>query len=130
MHFQSPPFQEAKLVRSTAGAILDVVLDLRPNSPAFLHHFGVELSAANRRMIYVPEGCAHGFQTLEDGSEILYQISNYYAPEAACGVCWHDPAFNIHWPLDIEVISIRDMQYTAFRGATDPRIHAAAREMQ
>jgi dTDP-4-dehydrorhamnose 3,5-epimerase len=114
MHYQSAPFEEAKLVRCTAGAIHDVILDLRPFSPSFRQWIAVELSAANRRMLYIPAGMAHGFQTLEDASEVFYQISKPYAPEHACGVRWDDPAFAIRWPLRDPILSERDRTYPDF----------------
>ena len=115
MHYQAAPHEEAKLVRCTAGAIFDVALDLRPSSPSFGAWFGIELSAENRRALYVPEGCAHGFLTLEDGSEVQYQISHAYMPEAARGVRWDDPAFAISWPEAVVVINERDRSYPDFR---------------
>jgi dTDP-4-dehydrorhamnose 3,5-epimerase len=115
MHYQGAPHEEAKLVRCTAGAIFDVALDLRADSPTFREWFGIELSAENRRALYVPEGCAHGFLTLDDGCEIQYQISQSYAPEAARGVRWNDPAFAISWPAEIVVINERDSSYPDFR---------------
>jgi dTDP-4-dehydrorhamnose 3,5-epimerase len=114
MHYQSAPFAEAKLVRCTAGRIYDVILDLRPWSRSFGHWIGVELSAANRRIAYVPPGTGHGFQTLEDESEVFYQISEYYAPEHARGVRWDDPAFAISWPLANPILSERDRGYPNF----------------
>jgi dTDP-4-dehydrorhamnose 3,5-epimerase len=114
MHYQSAPFEEAKLVRCTAGAIHDVILDLRPFSPSFRNWIAVELSAANRRTVYIPAGLAHGFQTLEDASEVFYQISKPYAPEHACGVRWDDPAFAIRWPLCQPILSERDRSYPDF----------------
>jgi dTDP-4-dehydrorhamnose 3,5-epimerase len=111
MHFQIPPHEEAKLVRCTAGAIYDVIIDLRENSPTRLRWAGVELSARNRLMVYVPEGFAHGFQTLEDNTEVFYQVSAYYHHESARGVRWDDPAFGINWPLEISVISERDRSH-------------------
>lgn len=98
MHLQAEPHGEAKLVRCTRGAIFDVALDLRPDSPSYLKWVGVELSAGNALALYIPVGCAHGFQTLQDGSEVLYQISVAYEPGAARGVRWDDPAFGIAWP--------------------------------
>ena len=98
LHYQAAPHGEAKLVRCTRGAIYDVAVDLRPDSPSYLRWFGVELSADNGRALFVPEGCAHGFQTLVDASEVLYQISTPYVPDAARGVRWDDPAFGIEWP--------------------------------
>lgn len=114
LHYQAAPFEEAKLVRCTRGAIYDVVLDLRPGSPAYKQWVGVELSAANRKMLYVPEGCAHGFLTLEDESEVSYQMSEFYHPESGRGVRWNDPEFGIHWPEEVKVISDRDRTYPGF----------------
>ena len=115
LHYQVAPHEEAKVVRCTAGAIFDVALDLRPESATFRRWFGVELSAENRRGLYVPEGCAHGFLTLDDGCEVHYQISQSYAPEAAAGVRWNDPAFAIRWPGEVVVINERDRSYPDFR---------------
>jgi dTDP-4-dehydrorhamnose 3,5-epimerase len=115
LHYQAAPFEEAKLVRCTAGAIFDVVVDLRPESSSFKGWFGEELSAENRRALYVPEGCAHGFLTLADDSEVHYQISQFYAPESARGVRWDDPAFGITWPGEVVVINDRDRTYPDFR---------------
>jgi dTDP-4-dehydrorhamnose 3,5-epimerase len=98
LHYQAAPYGEAKLVRCTRGAIYDVAVDLRPDSPSYLRWVGLELSADNGRALFVPEGCAHGFQTLVDATEVLYQISTPYVPEAARGVRWNDPAFSIDWP--------------------------------
>jgi dTDP-4-dehydrorhamnose 3,5-epimerase len=111
LHYQAPPHTEAKLVRCTAGAIYDVLLDLRRDSPTFLRHFGVVLSAENHRAVYIPEGFAHGFLTLADDSEVLYQMSEFYEPAAARGVRWNDPAFAISWPAEVSVISERDRTY-------------------
>lgn len=116
MHFQAQPHAEAKLVRCTRGAIYDVVVDLRPSSPQFKKWFAAELSADNRRQLYIPEGCAHGFQTLCDNTEVSYQISAPYVPEAARGVRWDDPAFAINWPAaSRRVMSARDREYPDFR---------------
>jgi dTDP-4-dehydrorhamnose 3,5-epimerase len=98
------------------GRIYDVVIDLRRDSPTFKAHVGVELSAANRKMLYVPKNCAHGFQTLEDASEVFYQISELYAPGHAAGVRWDDPAFGIAWPIDNPIIADRDRAYPDFAG--------------
>jgi dTDP-4-dehydrorhamnose 3,5-epimerase len=114
LHFQHPPHAEAKLVRCTRGAVYDVALDLRSDSPTFLDHFAVELSAANRMMLFVPAGLAHGFQTLEPDTEVFYQMSAPYVPEAADGVRWNDPAFAIEWPLAVSAISERDRTYPDF----------------
>jgi dTDP-4-dehydrorhamnose 3,5-epimerase len=114
MHYQAAPAAEAKLVRCTRGALYDVVVDLRPASLTYLHWVAVELTADDHFMLYVPEGCAHGFQTLQDNTEVFYQMSAFYAPEYARGVRWDDPAFGIHWPLQVTVISDRDRQYPDF----------------
>jgi dTDP-4-dehydrorhamnose 3,5-epimerase len=117
MHLQRPPHAEVKLVRCTSGSIYDVIVDLRPDSQTFTRHFGVELSARNRRALYVPEGYAHGFQSLEDDTEVFYQISSSFAADAATGFRWNDPAFAIEWPLEVSVISDRDRLFTDFREA-------------
>jgi dTDP-4-dehydrorhamnose 3,5-epimerase len=114
MHYQVAPYQEAKLVRCTAGAIYDVILDLRKESGTYLRWFAVELSASNRLMLYIPEGCAHGFQTLTDDAEVFYQISEFYEPTASRGVRWDDAAFGIRWPVDSPILSRRDASYTDF----------------
>lgn len=111
LHYQAAPYEEAKLVRCTSGALFDVALDLRPGSSTYGDWFGVELSAENRKALYVPEGCAHGFMTLEDGCEVHYQISEAYVPAAARGVRWNDPAFAIEWPGEVVVINERDGSY-------------------
>ncbi len=108
MHYQVPPHAECKLVRCTRGAIYDVIVDLRRGSPTFARWFGVELSAENRRAIYIPEGFAHGLQTLADASEVLYEISEFYHAESARGVRFDDPAFAIRWPLPAAMVSPRD----------------------
>lgn len=115
MHYQITPHEETKLVRCTQGAIYDVVLDLRPESLAFKEWVGVELTAEKRNMIYVPHGCAHGFLTLEDRSEVAYQMSEFQYAESARGVRWDDPAFQIKWPAKVEVISERDRAYPDFQ---------------
>ena len=116
MHFQSAPYAQAKLVRCTHGAIYDVIIDLRPESPTYKEWVAEELTAKNRLMLYVPEGFAHGFQTLEDDTEVLYQMSAYYAPAAAGGVRWNDPAFAIRWPPTADVIvNERDGTYPDYR---------------
>jgi dTDP-4-dehydrorhamnose 3,5-epimerase len=111
MHLQDAPALEAKLVRCTRGAIFDVVLDLRPESPSYLKWYGVELSADNSRMLFVPEGCAHGYQTLEDNTEMHYMTSAYYEPKAARGVRFDDPAFGISWPLATTLVSDQDRNW-------------------
>jgi len=121
MHYQIAPFQEAKLVRCTAGAIYDVILDLRRNSSSFGDWLAVELTSRNHRMIYVPEGFAHGFQTLEKNTEVFYQISEIYAPQFARGIRWDDPKFRIEWPAADRTISRRDASYADFE--LDPASH-------
>jgi dTDP-4-dehydrorhamnose 3,5-epimerase len=115
MHYQSPPHAEAKIVRCTRGGIYDVVVDLRRQSPTFKHWIAATLTAEDRNMIYVPEGCAHGFLTLQDESEILYQMSEFYNAESARGVRWDDPAFQVVWPEKVAVISDRDRTYPNFQ---------------
>jgi dTDP-4-dehydrorhamnose 3,5-epimerase len=114
MHFQVAPHGEAKLVRCVSGALFDVALDLRPHAATYLHWVGVELSAENRRALYIPEDVAHGFQTLVDATEILYSISEFYEPAAARGVRWDDPAFEIEWPEAERTISERDLSWPDF----------------
>lgn len=111
MHFQIEPAEEAKLVRCTRGAIFDVALDLRAGSPTFKQWFGCELSADNGRMLFVPKGCAHGYQTLDDETEMHYMTSQFYAPEAARGIRYDDPAFAIHWPIAVSAISVQDRNW-------------------
>jgi dTDP-4-dehydrorhamnose 3,5-epimerase len=117
IHYQAAPQPEAKLVRCTSGAMYDVVVDLRPQLPTFKRWIGVSLTAANRHMLYVPEGCAHGFLTLEDDTEVFYQMSEFYRPELARGVRWNDPAFQIVWPDKVQAISKRDRTYPNFEEA-------------
>jgi dTDP-4-dehydrorhamnose 3,5-epimerase len=114
MHYQSVPHAETKVVRCTRGSIFDVVIDLRPQSPTYKQWFGLSLSANNYQMIYIPEGLAHGFITLEPATEVFYQISVPYAPQSACGVRWNDPGFNIDWPMVPSVISPKDANYADF----------------
>ncbi|MDT4969336.1 MAG: dTDP-4-dehydrorhamnose 3,5-epimerase [Acidobacteriota bacterium] len=116
LHYQAAPDAQAKLVRCTLGSVYDVIVDLRPDSATFKKWFAAELTAENRRMLYVPEGLAHGFQTLEDDSEVFYQMSAYYAPESAAGIRWNDPAFGVEWPLPVEVIAPRDASYKDIDG--------------
>jgi dTDP-4-dehydrorhamnose 3,5-epimerase len=114
MHYQAEPHADAKLVRCTAGAVYDAIVDLRPGSKSFRQWFGIELTADNRRALFIPEGLAHGFLTLADTTEVFYQMSEFYAPECARGVRWDDPAFGIRWPAPIAVISPRDAAYPDF----------------
>ena len=116
MHYQSEPFPEAKLVRCTAGAVYDVIVDLRPQSATYRRWVAVELTAANRRALYVPEHFAHGFQALADETEVFYQISEFYHPECSRGIRWNDAAFRIRWPLAELVISERDRNFPDFDG--------------
>jgi dTDP-4-dehydrorhamnose 3,5-epimerase len=114
MHWQAPPHAEDRLVRCTRGSICDVVIDLRKDSPTFTHSLSVTLTADNHTMLYIPAGCAHGFQTLEDMTEVFYQMSVRYVPAAGRGVCWNDPEFRVTWPLPVSVISKRDEQWPGF----------------
>ena len=115
MHYQKEPHAEAKLVRCTQGTVFDVIVDLRENSATLAHWFSVELSASNRLALYVPHGFAHGFQTLTDETEVYYQISAPHTPEAARGVRWDDPAFEITWPDGARTISERDRHFPDYR---------------
>jgi dTDP-4-dehydrorhamnose 3,5-epimerase len=114
MHYQEHPYEEAKLVRCTRGAVYDVIIDLRPDSATFLGHIGTRLSEDNYRAIYVPEGFAHGFLTLTDDSEVVYEMSQFYEPTAGRGVRWNDPLFAISWPEPVIVMSERDRTYPDF----------------
>lgn len=118
LHHQLPPAAEAKLVRCIQGALFDVVLDLRPASPSFRRWFGAELTAANRRMMYVPEGCAHGFLSLADGTETLYLASAFYQPDAERGIRFDDPAFAIDWPMAPVDVSAKDRAWPDYRPAS------------
>jgi len=114
LHYQVAPREEVKLVRCTMGAIFDVIVDLRPASPTFRRWHGLELTADNRRMLYVPAGFAHGYLTLDDRSEVFYQVSEFYSPEFERGARWDDPAFAIRWPLAPELISPKDRDHPLF----------------
>jgi dTDP-4-dehydrorhamnose 3,5-epimerase len=115
LHFQAPPFGEVKLVRCTAGSIFDVIVDLRPDSPTFKRHFSILLSMENRRALYIPKGFAHGFQTLEPDTEVMYQMSEFYRAEFSRGVRWNDPAFGIDWPeAERRIMNERDQNYPDF----------------
>lgn len=115
LHYQLKPFQEIKMVRCSRGAIFDVLLDLREESPTFKKWFGIELSETNLQMLYIPGGCAHGFISLVDDSEVFYQISGSYNPDFARGVAWNDPAFGITWPLEPTLMSAKDRDCPPFR---------------
>ena len=114
MHYQVAPHEEAKLVRCTMGSIYDVIIDLRPESPTFMQYSAVILTAENRKWLYIPEGFAHGFQSLEDNTEVFYQMSQFYVPESARGVRWNDPVFGIRWPDDNPIVSAKDLQFPDF----------------
>jgi len=116
MHYQAKPFEEAKLVRCTRGSLHDVIVDLRSDSPSYKKSLGVVLTAENRRMLYVPQGFAHGFLTLENDTEVFYQISEFYMPESQRGFRWNDPAIAITWPAEVEFISDRDRNFPDFSG--------------
>jgi dTDP-4-dehydrorhamnose 3,5-epimerase len=115
LHYQIVPFSEAKLVTCIAGSIYDVIVDVRPDSPTYCGWFAVKLSARHpRSMLYIPENFAHGFQTLEDDTEVFYQMSESYHPDSARGLRWNDPTFNIHWPQDRHIISAKDRSFPDF----------------
>ena len=111
MHFQNRPFSEIKMVKCIAGSIYDVIIDLRNGSSTFLHWFGIILSAENKKMLYIPEGFAHGFQCLEDKCELIYHHSEFYTPEAEAGIPFDDPKINIQWPLPTTNLSVRDRNH-------------------
>jgi len=111
MHYQISPYQETKLVRCTRGKIFDVIIDLRNDSNTYKQWLGLTLDANNHDLLYIPEGFAHGFQTLEDNSEIFYQMSKEYYPKASRGIRWNDPTFGIIWPLENKIISEKDLKY-------------------
>jgi len=113
MHYQVAPYEESKLVRCTMGAIYDVAVDLRPESRTFKQWVAVELTGENGRMFYIPQGLAHGFQTLVDNTEVFYQMSEFYHPQCARGVRWDDPAFGMSWPIKEVIISIKDASFAA-----------------
>jgi dTDP-4-dehydrorhamnose 3,5-epimerase len=115
MHFQVPPREEPKIVRCVRGAAFDAIIDLRPASPTHCQWFAAELTADNRRALYVPAGFAHGFQTLSPDTEILYQMGEFYAPTLARGVRWNDPVFGIAWPIDAPLLSDRDATFADYR---------------
>ena len=118
MHYQVAPHEEAKLVRCTRGTIYDAIIDLRSQSPTFKQWFGVKLSADNRDMLYIPEGFAHGYQALEDNTEVFYQVSESYHPESAQGVRWDDPSFGIEWPLGQPTLSTKDSSWPLLKSDT------------
>ena len=111
IHFQNLPFREVKMIKCIAGCIYDVIIDLRADSPTFLKWFGVELSAKNRKMLYIPEGFGHGFQCVENNCEVIYHHSEFYTPNSEGGVRYSDPAINIEWPLAVSIVSARDRSF-------------------
>jgi dTDP-4-dehydrorhamnose 3,5-epimerase len=119
MHFQYPPAAESKLVRCTRGAILDVIVDLRPESATYLEHVAVELNEDNMRALYVPERCAHGYQTLRDNTDTSYQVGEFYTPNAEGGVRYDDTRLGLRWPLPVSVISSKDHQFRPLREIED-----------
>jgi dTDP-4-dehydrorhamnose 3,5-epimerase len=114
MHYQKNPFEESKVIRCTKGKIFDVIIDLRSSSSTFKKWFGIELTEENYKMLYVPEGFAHGFQSLEDNSEIVYQVSEFYTPNSELGIHWNDPEFNITWPIEEKIITDKDNSWKLF----------------
>ncbi len=118
MHFQHPPYQEIKMVRCIAGSVYDVIVDIRKDSPTFLQHIGVELSAANKKMIYIPAGFAHGFQTLSNDAELIYHHSAFYTPHAEAGLLYNETLLSIHWPLAVTEISDRDSTHSQLNKET------------
>jgi dTDP-4-dehydrorhamnose 3,5-epimerase len=122
LHYQTKPYEEAKLLRCTRGAVYDVMIDLRADSPTFLRWEAVKLNADTHRMVYVPEGFAHGFQTLEDETEVFYQVSEAYRPDHERGVRWDDPTFGIPWPCREPILSPRDRQHPNFAEAALHRV--------
>jgi dTDP-4-dehydrorhamnose 3,5-epimerase len=127
LHYQVEPFGEVKLVRCARGAIWDVIIDLRPESSTYMQWFGVELSAGNRRQLYVPRNFAHGYQTLVDDTDVMYNVSEFYVPEAERGIRWNDPAFSIDWPQSTELtISAKDQNWPDFTDLHPSRAGACA----
>lgn len=116
MHYQLSPAAETKLVRCTRGAIYDVIIDIRPDSPTYMQHFGIELTADNRKALYVPEMFAHGYQALTDDAEVIYQVGEFYSPGYEQGIRYDDPTFGIEWPIPVTVISEKDAKWPSFRG--------------
>jgi len=111
MHFQKPPSREGKLVRVVQGAVVDVIVDLRSQSDTFLTHVAVELSAADLTAVYIPPGCAHGFQSLADNTDVFYQMTDFYAPDLGDGLRWNDPQLDIDWPIPDPTMNDRDRKY-------------------
>lgn len=120
LHFQAPPYEQAKLVRVTRGKVYDVIADIRKNSPTYGQWEGFELSAENFLMLYIPEGFAHGFLTLEDNTEFQYKCNNFYSPESENGIIWNDPTLNIDWPIKNPILSERDIKWGEFKNFKSP----------
>ncbi len=114
MHYQTNPFEESKLIRCTKGKIFDVIIDLRTSSKTYKKWFGIELSEENYKMLFVPEGFAHGFQSMVDDTEIIYQVSEFYTPSAELGIHWNDPEFNIKWPVEEKIVTEKDNSWKYF----------------
>lgn len=115
MHYQDKPHEEAKLIRCTRGSVYDLIIDLREDSPTYKQWEAFEISAENKQLIYVPKGFAHGFQTIEDNTEVTYQMSAFYHEASSKGLRWNDPAFGLVWPLDHPILSVKDHNYTDFQ---------------
>ena len=121
MHYQTAPHQEVKLVRCTRGKVFDVIIDLREDSPSYMQWAGAELTEDNHRSFYLPKGCAHGYITLTDKAEVCYNVSELYAPNAAAGLRWNDPAFNVKWPLQPILINHRDATYPDYKALVEAK---------
>lgn len=119
MHYQCTPYEEAKVIRCTIGAIYDVIIDLRSESKTFKEWISIELTGANRKMLYIPKGFAHGFQTLEDNTEVFYQMSEFYNFKYSRGIRWDDKEFGIEWPVEVSIISDKDKSYESWRSNND-----------
>jgi dTDP-4-dehydrorhamnose 3,5-epimerase len=119
MHYQKSPHEETKLIRCTRGSVYDVIIDIRPNSPSYKQWFGTELSAENHTMLFVPRGFVHGFITLEDDCEMIYEVSEFYTPGSEGGIRYNDPVFGIKWPVEIADISAKDASYSDFKDKND-----------
>lgn len=126
MHYQVAPATETKLIRCTQGAIYDVIIDMRPDSPTYLQHIGVELTAENRRALYVPEMFAHGYQALTNGAEVVYQVSQFYTPGHERGLRYNDPALGIEWPLPVSQISEKDANWPLLEAVLTATAHPAS----
>jgi len=126
MHYQVAPATETKLVRCTQGAIYDVIIDMRPDSPTYLQHLGVELTAENHRALYVPEMFAHGYQALTDGAEVVYQVSEFYTPGSERGLRYDDPLLGIEWPLPVSQISEKDAAWPLLEAVLTTTAHPAS----